>query len=203
MSRQDFDQGDVEIITELMNIGFGAAAADLSMLIDVMVRISVPKVRVVSLSEYRQFVDDFKKEHKVLTVSSQTFLGKVSGSGILILPGEDPFYILSNVDGEVEKEQPAGEEILADLTNLMVGASISKISELLEEVVQFEESQVLCWKENGFPDTMFRNDEMHIVLEANFTMESGDHKGYLLLVTREESIPWLKKALKNFMDQFG
>lgn len=203
MSRHDFDQGDVEIITELMNIGFGAAAADLSMLIDVMVRISVPKVRVVSLSEYRQFLDDFKKEHKVLTVSSQTFLGKVSGSGILILPGEDPFYILSNVDGEVEKEQPAGEEILADLTNLMVGASISKISELLEEVVQFEESQVLCWKENGFPDTMFRNDEMHIVLEANFTMESGDHKGYLLLVTREESIPWLKKALKNFMDQFG
>lgn len=85
----------------------------------------------------------------------------------------------------------------------MVGASISKISELLEEMVSFNSPETVCWVESSFPESMIRNDEMHIVLEANFSLESGDHKGYLLLVTREESTAWLKEALVKFMDQYS
>lgn len=203
MSADEFGVEDVEILTELMNIGFGAAAADLSSIIDLMVQISVPKVQILGLDEYRAFLTQFQETHKYLTISEQSFEGKVSGSGILILPGENPFFILSNVDSDIEESQEAGQDVLSDLTHLMVGASISKISELLEEMVSFNSPETVCWVESSFPESMIRNDEMHIVLEANFSLESGDHKGYLLLVTREESTAWLKEALVKFMDQYS
>lgn len=193
---------EIEILAELMNIGFGAAAADLSSIIDIIINISVPQVQVLEGEGYQSFLSEFQSSNPYLTISMQNFLGKVSGKGILIIPGENPFFVLSRVDSEIEETQGAGMDVLNDLTSVMVGASISKISEILEDSVTFEEPEIQTWKADHFPESIMNSPQSHIVLEANFSLEESDYCAYLMLMTDESSLPFLKDALARFSEEY-
>ncbi|MDX9746521.1 MAG: chemotaxis protein CheC [Syntrophales bacterium] len=201
---------ELDILQEVMNIAFGKASADLAEHIDIYVKLSVPDVRVipaVRLPSY--FVEMIGRQERV-SIVEQKFWGKFSGYALLLFASgadSDLISILSCEDPDLFHDE-AGDELakgaLMEIGNIVVGACVGKIAELLNDVMVYSPPVVLLEKSAAdiIPDEMFNPEDSAVILKALFRFENRAVSGMLVLLFSQTSVAWLKKALKEFMEQY-
>lgn len=206
-----FSDNEKDILQEIMNIAFGNAAADLSEVIDIYVELSAPEVHLVNMTEIPAYIAERMQLNAASTsLVVQNFWGNFNGMGLLVLPdhaGMGLIRVLQDLDGEEEGDRPMilqEKEILMEVGNILIGACVGKICELLDTFVTYTPPRTVS--EAGrdgrsFLDSLDENRSA-IVLETVFRFESVDINGQLLLVTSQDAIEWLRKALNAFLEQY-
>lgn len=201
---------EVEILQEIMNIGFGKAASDLAEVIDIHVVLSVPYIKVLKTAELPVYIKDEIRDILNISIIEQKFLGKFKGTAFMVFPS----YAAKELIGMFELEKDHSlvsdpidmleREILMEVGNILIGACIGKISELLKDNVTYAPPQIILHNQpsDTIPESHLNSNDSAIVLKTVFGFVKGDVSGFLFLVTSQESIQWLKNALKKFMDQF-
>ncbi len=206
-SDQLFSEEEKEILQEIMNIAFGNATADLAEVIDIFILLSVPNVQVINVGEIPNYVTkkvDFAGETSIV---SQHFWGDFRGSSIMVFPsrsGRDLISILSNDDSDDFSPNPMvslENEVLMEIGNILIGACIGKISELLNTFVTYSPPTVIHEKSDDYTHFVesFDPSQRAIIMETIFKFEKRDINGLLLIITDQESVKWLQKALIDFM----
>lgn len=199
-----------DILQEVMNIGFGSAAADLADVIDLYVILSVPVIRILETAELLSYIKKEVVDYQDVSIIEQNFWSKFkglalvvfssgAGKGLLTLMGKREEILLeSDPIGRLEKE------ILIEIGNILVGACVGKVAELLGDVVSYWPPRVLIGNlaDTHISDDAFNPEDVVIVLQTVFHFSGRHVSGYLFLVTSHDSINWLKQALHNFMRQF-
>ncbi|MBN1545330.1 MAG: chemotaxis protein CheC [Syntrophaceae bacterium] len=202
---------EIDILQEIMNIAFGKASADLAEYIDIFIKLSVPDVRVTPAFQLPNYFQEMLKGHERVSIVEQKFWGKFNGYALLVFPtGADSelITILSCEDPDLFRGESIDElakGTLMEVGNIIVGACIGKIAEILNDIMSYSPPIVLLDRHTTsiIPDDMFNPDDRAIILNAVFRFENRQVSGMLVLLFSQSSIIWLKKALKEFMEQYA
>ena len=205
--------GDEErdILQEIMNIGFGSAAADLSGVIDLYVQLSVPTVNVVHATELTGYIErEIPNSHEI-TFIEQNYWSRFKGMALLAFTsgaGKTLLGLLGDMDKHAFESDPMRileRETLMEVGNILVGACVGKVAELLGDVVTYSPPRILFGdiSDANVSRTLFRPGNCVIILQTVFHFGNQDVQGYLFLVTSQESVGWLRQALQAFMSQYA
>lgn len=201
---------EIEILQELMNIAFGQSAADLAEVIETHVVLSVPFIKIMRVSELPGYIKDDVKDFKRISIVEQQFWGRFKGDALLVFSagaGKAMVSLLQNEERTGFESDPVDvleRETLMEVGNILIGACIGKIAELLKDVVTYTPPMIIVEKhyEDAISESNFDPEKTAIVLKTNFHFDQEDVGGFLFLVTSNESIKWLKEALGIFIEQY-
>lgn len=201
---------ELEILQEIMNIAFGRATSDLAEVIDIYIKLSVPHISVLKAVELPAYIKKELKDYGSISLVEQRFWGNFKGLALLVFPsgaGKELVTLLSNDKSEfIEVDTIDGleKETLIEVGNILIGACIGKMADLLKDIITFSPPTVLIENppNNAIPKSIFDPDSTTIILRTLFRFEKKDIDGFLFLLVCQESINLLKKALNEFMEQY-
>ena len=198
-----------DILQEIMNIAFGDAAAELAQVINIFVVLSVPYIRVLQARELPEYIRSEAGGCESISIVEQDFWGEFKGNAILVFQAGAGRELAFMLNGDTGVFEPGAtdrfeSEILMEVGNILIGACVGKLAELLGDVVQYSPPKVLIENNanNALPQNLFDPGCSAIILRTMFRFNDKDIGGFLFLVTSHESIGWLKGALAKFMAQY-
>ena len=200
---------EYDALREMMNIGFGRAAATLSDIMDVNVILSVPVISMVGTLEIAEFVQDQAGEDIAYSMVEQFFMGKFSGVSILLLPEAEGKNLIG-LFGAAPMEELRGEEAqtlaretIMEIGNILIGACVGMISELLDNHVTFRPPHYISGAFERLEIDRHLNsaDSVTLVFKTVFRFSQDNIQGNLFLITSSESIRWMKGAIKLFLGE--
>lgn len=207
-----FTKEDAAILEEVMNIAFGKASSDLARVIDIQIMLNAPQVEILKTEGLMQWIRRDTESYKTLSMIEQNFWGKYSGSAILAFPSAASKGLISLFDDDepFEENNPLLEkETLLEVGNILIGACVSKVAELLDDDdVSFSPPrlipQVVVDNLSGpaISSKLDDPDKMAILMKTVFHLQEKDVKGFLFMIASDDSMKWLKTALQNFMAKF-
>lgn len=205
------DAEEQDILQEIMNIGFGSAAADLAEVIDLHVRLSVPQVQVLPASELLGFIDREVTDTGEITVIEQNFWSRFKGTALLVFPpgaGKALLGLLGDLDEHAFESDPLRileKETLMEVGNILVGVCVGKVAELLGDVVTYSPPRVLTGNlgDAALSRKVTEPGNQVIVLRTAFHFGNRDVQGHLFLVASQVSVGWLRQALQGFMSRYA
>lgn len=199
-----------DILQELMNIAFGKAASELAEVISIFVVLSVPSIKVLKAAQLPGYLQEEIRDFADISIVEQNFWGRFKGSAFLVFPAGAGKDLICLLDPEHEATFESGtfevleKETLMEVGNILIGACVGKMSELLGDVVTYSPPKVVVENEPRgiIPKNLFDPEYTAIVMRTVFRFEERDVRGFLFLVTTHDSIVWLKKALAEFIEQY-
>jgi chemotaxis protein CheC len=207
-----FSPEDAAILAEVMNIAFGKASADLARVIDIRIVLSVPHVEIMQANGLLPRITEETGGYDAISVIEQNFWGKYKGSALLAFPSEAIRALVSLFDDEAPSAGPLSplleKDALLELGNILIGACVSKVAELLDDAVSFSPPRLIprVTTDNISKETVasrLDNPQDSVVLmKTVFHFEDQDIKGFLFLIADQDSMNWLKTALNNFLTKF-
>lgn len=211
LDQNNLTQDEKEILEELMNIAFGSASADLSEVINIRIALNVPEVMVLDIQSVPAHLDAMVKNNADTDIIEQHFWGNFSGRSFLAISSDEGSHIAGLADisppEDVQLYNPEHRHagVLLEIGNIMIGACIGKISELLATVVTYSPPTMVA-RDKDVTSLLkdFCEPSMKaIIIKTIFSFDEQAINGFLLTVTSPESISWLKDALNNFMENYA
>ena len=204
------NQEEIDILQEIMNISFGKSAADLADVIDTHVVLSVPYIRVMKPDDLPDYIKTDVKGYTTINVVEQKFWGKFKGDALLVFSsgaGKELITMLRQEETLGYESDPVDileSETLMEVGNILIGACVGKLAELLNDVVTYTPPIVTVEKYylEAFSASKYDSSNTALVLRTDFKFEQGNVSGFLFLITSHESIQWLKEALHKFLEQY-
>jgi len=201
---------ETDLLQEIMNIAFGRAASDLAEFIDIFVILSVPQIKLLQAYDLPSYINneimDYDQDR--VSVVEQSFWGKFKGNAFLVFPSGTGKRMIPLFDGRDEyfESDPSHElekETFLEIGNILIGACIGKLAELLGDVTTYSPPRVLVEKSlHGLYENLLDPDSMAIVLRTVFEFNEKNISGYMFVLTKQESFGWLKQALHKFLEQY-
>lgn len=200
-----------ELLQEIMNIAFGQAAADLAEMVDIFVVLSIPEVRLIQAEVLPAFLADAMPGQDRISLVEQGFWGQFKGHGYLLLPSgatRELVSLLGNSDLDATPGLPLKDlemETLLEVGNILIGACVGKLAELLEDTVSYAPPRVAQEYTHGdiHMQDLWEPGSTAIVLKTLFRFSGRNVSGLLFLVTNQDSIHWLRKALAGFLGRYA
>lgn len=199
-----------DILQEIMNIAFGQAAADLAEVINIFVVLSVPNIQLLKGAELPEYLRNELRDYNDVSIVEQNFRGKFRGSAFLIFPSGAGKALISLLDADHETSFESGsidlleKETLMEVGNILIGACVGKMSELLDDVVTYSPPKVVIENQPHeiLPNNLFNPEYTAIVMKTLFRFDERDVSGFLFLVTTHDSVAWLQKSLARFLANY-
>lgn len=194
-----FDEQDA--LREVVNIAMGQAAAKLAQVLDVFVALSVPRVRIVELTELNHMIADHAGTEQDVIAVRQAFYTEPCGEIILIFDRERCRSIAGLLgygepgDGFVEHEP------LLDVSNLLAGACMNGIARQLGAELSFSAPSLMSGGAGiGCQLDLDGAEWSHVLLmEIHFEIESTGLGCHLIILTPEESIAMIRRELSRML----
>lgn len=199
-----------DALQEIMNISFGQAAADLSDVINLYVTLTVPHIDLLRFDGVYPLIKGDIDGANDMSMVKQFFSGKFSGSSVLIFPHGEGKKLLrlfdENADMSISEDDAdiIEKETLIEISNIIMGACISKIAELLKDMVcyspprYFSQEQIFSSLEESFAG----KESFAIFFKTMFHFKEFDASGFLFLISDESTLEWLKKAIDDYLSQY-
>jgi len=200
-----------DILQEVMNIAFGKASAELAEVIDIYVVLSVPNIKLLKTAEVPRYIESEIDDLENISIIKQSFTGKFHGTALLFFPGgagKKLFSLFDNGNSSAHESEDFSvvleKETLLELGNILIGASVSKVAELLDDVVKYRPPRIIVESKPGdIVDWDLAEPEgPAILMRTVFSFENRDINGLLFLIPSYKSFEWLKKALHVFLEQY-
>ena len=191
-----------DALVELLNIGFGRAAAALSELTGHRVLLEVPQVSVHPISDLAQALRPLLSDH-VASVH-QIFSGPVGGDAFLILD-----YSAAGSLKELLTSEPAlplpidasAREVLTEVGNILLNACLGTFGNLLHVKVSFSVPHLNLDTLHHVIQSLLINREglrYALVVQAGFKLKDAEVTGYLVIVLSVASLDRLIRAVEGW-----
>lgn len=207
MIGRELSELQLDALRELMNIGFGQAAAALSEVIDLRVVLTVPKVLFLMPEEIAAFIESEVMETSSFSMVEQFFFGHFEGTSFLLLPEDEGRKLAGLFGAEGGALSPDVEfgslerDTVVEIGNIIIGACVGKIAEMLNDQVTFQAPRfVSSPAERATIEKHFAGRKnLALVFKTIFHFESQDVFGFLFLVASEGSFTWMRKAVDEYL----
>jgi chemotaxis protein CheC len=196
-----------DALIELLNIGFGRAAASLSELTGHRVLLEVPQVSVHPIAELnrtlRLFLDD-----QVASVH-QIFSGPVGGDALLILNHSAAGMLkelLTNEPPLPLSIDASTREVLTEVGNILLNACLGTFGNILQVQVSFSVPHLNLDTLHDVMQSLLVNRQglrYALVVHAGFKLRDAEVKGYLVIVLSVASLDRLIHAVEDWEQREG
>ena len=205
MSIPAYNEDQQDALQEVLNIAMGQAGDSLARILDHFVKLSIPRINLVTVENLLEKVSQLLDMQSEVSAVRQAFYNGLRGEAIVIFPqhGCDQIYDLMGYEKE-EITSLAEQEMLLEISNLLVGAVLNGVSDTLSMNLGFSAPSLMAI--NQALSTVLNKNNLTwshaLLLEVNFTLESRDFKSHLLLFMTEETITQLGHILDEFLEDF-
>lgn len=202
MTMQAYTEDQNDALQEVVNIAMGQAGDSLARILGNFVELSVPRIRLVTVKDVISTVTEMVDTNAEISAVRQAFSNSLRGEAIVVFAqsGADDLADLMGYDTELD--QSAEQELLLEVSNLLVGAIITGIAETLETDLSFSAPSLMA--ERKPLDQVLIPEQLSwshaLLMEVNFTVEGRDFKCHMLMFMTEEAIDTLRSILDDFMD---
>jgi chemotaxis protein CheC len=196
-----------DALIELLNIGFGRAAASLSQLTNQRVILEVPQVSVHPITELHTALKTLIQD-EVATVH-QIFSGPVAGDALLVLD-----YSAAGALKELLTDEPAlpllidasAREVLTEVGNILLNACLGTFGNLLQVQVSFSVPRLnLETLAEVLKSLLVGREGLRyaLVVHAGFRLRDAELTGYLVIVLSVASLDRLIRAVEEWEQRQG
>lgn len=139
----EISEEGIDAIRELINIGVGRAAGLLSDMTGTHIRLDVPEVRILRLTDLTGQSGPFTEDHLAggqLSAVTLKFRGSFTGTSILVFPPESAAILITALTGE--KIEPSELdalriETLNEVGNIVNNAVMGSMTNMLDERLMY------------------------------------------------------------------
>lgn len=199
-----FTQDHRDALQEVTNIAMGQAASQLAGILDTFVQLSVPRIQLLEVTNVGPAITKLVGEGSVVTAVRQAFQGQLVGEAIVIYDQTGCKDLADLMGYEEHPDLQAERELLIDVSNVLVGACLCGIGDLLKTSLSFSLPSLMAEKAEIErlidPEKMTWN--LALLVEVNFSLEARDFVCHLMTMMPESSILSLVGALDEFIESF-
>jgi chemotaxis protein CheC len=191
-----------EILSELINIGYGRAAAALSDLTGQRITLEAPKVDLHPIHLVQQALS--KLLHGEVSSVHQVFTGPVAGHALLLVDSEAAELLteqLINKDTPIGNKRAARREALTEVGNILLQASMGVCGNLLQVHVTFSVPRLHVESIEELLNSVTvaeRELQFALLVQTRFQLLQGQVSGYLLVILGITSFSRLLDELENW-----
>jgi chemotaxis protein CheC len=191
-----------DALVELINIGFGRAAASLSKLTGHRIELEVPHITVCPIDEMADRLRPML-ENEVATVH-QIFSGPVDGDALLVLDQSSAAILKELLTSEpalpLEIDRSA-REVITEVGNILLNACLGTFGNLLKVQVSFSVPHLtLDTLEQVVGSIAVDREGLRyaLIVHSSFRLRDSSLTGYLVIVLGVGSIERLMRALEHW-----
>jgi chemotaxis protein CheC len=191
-----------DALIELLNIGFGRAAASLSKLTGHRVQLEVPNVTMCPVDELADCLRPMLA-NEVATVH-QIFSGPVDGDALLVLDQHSAAILKELLTSEpalpLEIDRSA-REVVTEIGNIVLNACLGTFGNLLKVQVSFSVPHLTLETLESVVGSIAVNRQglrYALVVHSSFRLRDSSLTGYLVIVLGVASIERLIQALERW-----
>jgi chemotaxis protein CheC len=196
-----------DALIELLNIGFGRAAASLSELTGHRVLLEVPQVSVHPIDRLNDTLravvaDEVASVHQI-------FSGPVSGDALLILDHTAAGMLKELLTNEPPLPLPidaSAREVLTEVGNILLNACLGTFGNILKVQVSFSVPHLNLDTLHEVMRSLLINREglrYALVVHAGFKLRDAEVRGYLIIVLSVASLDRLIRAVEEWEQEQG
>lgn len=187
---------------EICNVAMGQAGSLLAEVLNVFVKLPVPKVDLLESSELHMALQAVK-DIPSLSAVCQGFIGDgVSGEAFLLFD-DTKISSIAKLMGFADEVDPASElEVLMDLSNILIGACLKGIADQLD--INFSQGHPVVLGQHCRLEGLIAANQTHwkktLTVEIGYALEGYDVQCELLLLLTEESLPIINNKINYLLE---
>jgi chemotaxis protein CheC len=191
-----------DALVELLNIGFGRAAASLSQLTGHRVLLDVPQVSLHEVGEVGDALERMVNGH-VASVH-QIFTGPVGGDALLILDESGAAILkelLTNEPALPLSIDASAREVITEVGNILLNACLGTFGNLLKVQVSFSVPHLSIANVAGLLESLLISHQgirYALIVHAGFRLRDTQVTGYLMIVLSVASLDRLIRAVEDW-----
>lgn len=189
-----FNEQEIDVFRELVNIGVGRAAALLNEMIENPIELTVPNIKIVPLKELRNDL----KENDMLSAVKLDFSGSFDGIAQLVFPKESATNLVSLLTGEnLDSADISAMRMgtLSEVGNILLNSVLGSISNMISG--RFDYS-IPVYVEDNMSNLLSSNadDEVMVLFShTHFRIKNLMVEGEIILILSLGSMEKLKDEL--------
>jgi len=191
-----------DALVELINIGFGRAAAALSKLTGHRVQLEVPQVTMCPIEEMADRLRPMLANE--LATVHQIFSGPVDGDALLVLDQQSAAILKELLTDEpalpLEIDRSA-REVITEIGNILLNACLGTFGNLLKVQVSFSVPHLTLDTLASVVESIAVDREglrYALIVHSSFRLRDSSLTGYLVIVLGVASIERLIAALERW-----
>jgi len=198
----DLTAAQRDALVELLNIGFGRAAASLSQLTGQRVLLDVPQVSVHAIDELNETLQTVLG-NEVASVH-QIFSGPVAGDALLVLDHKAASMLKELLTDEPPLPLPldaTAREVLTEVGNILLNACLGTFGNLLQVQVSFSVPHLNLDTLQHLMQSLIVNRvglSYALVVRAAFRLRDAEVSGYIVIVLSVASLARLIQSVEEW-----
>lgn len=199
-----------DALQEIMNIGFGRAAADLADILGIHVILSIPHIAVMETDEVIEYINAEIPDTTDMSMITQFFSGKLNGSSYLVVPQGEGIKLMRLFENDttlIDQHYDIAllqRETLLEVGNIIIGACVGKIAEMLGDSVSYAPPRFFNHEMiyHSLEEGLGNNSSFALLFKTVFAFETENINGYLFLVSNPNVMSWLKESIDSYLRQY-
>lgn len=190
-----------DALSEMINIGFGRAAATLSVLVGQRVLLEAPRVELFTISELRSVLVPLSTGNEIIV--HQIFKGTLSGDTLLFMDIQSATVLvdlLSGGQGVSHGLTDYDREAMLEIGNILLNSYIGSFANLINTPIAFAVPN-LC--DESLDDMLIRFElddgqlAYTLLVKTEFHFTNRSIGGYVILIIGISSLEELFKAIER------
>ena len=194
------DQTDA--LQEVVNIGMGAAADSLARTLGAFVQLPVPRIRLIQSADVVAAISQLTGATSKLTAVRQAFSSGFRGEALVIFGRESARELAGYLGYEGDLVRKDIEEILLEISNILVGACLGGLAAQLSYHLVFSAPSFIA-HEASIDELLAPQRlawERSLLVEVNFRLEEKSFVAHILLFWPEASMDALIRAIDVILE---
>ncbi|WP_438863943.1 response regulator [Neptunicella sp.] len=205
-ARQEIQRLDPKIrdcYQEIANIAMGQAGDNLARLLNVFVKLPIPNVNLIEVSELLMLLQDIEDEDSVSGIC-QGFVGPgVCGEALFILSDSSFGDVAKILDIKEEVDDQVQLEMLMDAANILIGSFLNGFATQLD--MHFSQGHpVVLGQHCNISDLISTNKarwRKTLAIELSYGLEGYNVQCDLVLLVTEESMKIMNHKLSHWLEE--
>lgn len=185
---------------EVVNVAMGQAGALLAQMLDIFVKLPIPKVDLLELGELQMALQAALSDR--VSAICQGFVGPgLAGEALLLLNDADMQELAGLLKYQGERSDASDVELLSDIANVLVSACLTGIAEQLD--VRFCQGHPVVLGLHRDLGELLRHAKPWkriLAVEISYGLEGYQLSFDLLLLLSESSIPTLNNKIAHLLE---
>jgi len=201
----EFTEDEYDFLGEITNMAMGQAGSALAEFLEVFVELSVPMVKIVEADQMIPVLSEMTQGYNEVSATRQAFFNSINGE-VISLFNKDACMAVADPMGYDEELDPSKEEeLILELSNILVGACLNGLGGLIKTEVSFSKPAILCERMQigDLLNAVFAPDKLTwdytLMLKVDFKLEEREFKSDLLIFMSDKSIEVLRNSSDNFL----
>lgn len=202
-----FTGEELDVLTEVSNIGMGKAGCSLAEALGCFVTLTVPEIRLVESSKLQELTQEIEEKFDVVNLVRQAFSGNLNGESIVIL-GKTA-YVIKDLLGYGESEELTRAkqvELLSDISNSLTSACLHEIAKQLSLALSLSAPKLVCFEQPSsmFYSLLFGNTkpkwDQTLFVKVQFQLKDRAFWSDMFVFFSQSSLGSIKVAVRRLME---